>query len=94
MLLFDSFPESELSPNKSRLVGIAKLAAQSEVLESKRAVEYFEIPWLLKVIFGTDPAHHPLGPVKIWIHPAVPATGVVKMEFPSGSTLELLDFGP
>src|SRR5712691_3040445 len=44
MPLFDSFPESELSPNKSRLVGIAKLAAQSEVLESKRAVEYFEIP--------------------------------------------------
>src|SRR5438105_12172971 len=26
------------------LVGIARLAAQSEVLESKRAVQYFEIP--------------------------------------------------
>jgi hypothetical protein len=56
--------------------------------------EYFETPLLLQVLFGSDPAHHPVGPVKIWIHPAVPATGVVKMEFPNGSTLELLDFGP
>src|SRR5437879_4413766 len=44
MLLFASSPEPELSLNKNRLVGIAKLAAQSEVLESKRAVKYFEIP--------------------------------------------------
>lgn len=56
--------------------------------------EYFETPWLLQFLFGNDPAHHPVGPVRIWIHPAVPATGVVKMEFPGGPTLELLDFGP
>jgi hypothetical protein len=56
--------------------------------------EYFDTPWLLQALFGPEPAHHPVGPVKIWIHPAVPATGVVKIEFPSGPTLELLDFGP
>jgi hypothetical protein len=54
--------------------------------------EYFERPWLLE-LFASDTAHSPLGPVKIWIHDQVPATGVVKMEFPSGAVLELLDFG-
>jgi len=55
--------------------------------------EYFERPWLLEA-FASDTAHHPVGPVMIWIHPGVPATGIVKVEFPSGATLELLDFGP
>ena len=55
--------------------------------------EYFERPWLLEA-FATDTAHHPVGPVKIWIHSGVPATGIVRMEFPSGATLELVDFGP
>jgi len=55
--------------------------------------EYFELPWLLEA-FASDTAHHPMGPVTIWIHPGVPATGIVKMEFPNGATLELLDFSP
>src|SRR6516165_1424031 len=32
------------SENKGVLVGIAKMAAESELLESKRQVEYFELP--------------------------------------------------
>src|SRR5262249_49098997 len=41
--------------------------------------EYFKLPWLLEV-FASDTAHHPVGPVEIWLHPGVPATGIVKME--------------
>jgi hypothetical protein len=55
--------------------------------------EYFDTPGVVSVFFKDPCARHPWGPVKIWMHDQVPATGVVKMVFPGGATLELLDFG-
>jgi hypothetical protein len=55
--------------------------------------EYFDTPGVLSFFFKDPCARHPWGPVKIWMHDQVPATGVVKMVFPGGATLELLDFG-
>jgi hypothetical protein len=86
MMSDPSWPRDDITVPAGDFAGAVVFSVTAQYFKSK-------LPLLLEFI-APEPTHYPYGPVKIWIHPAVPGTHMVKMEFPDGASLQLLDFGP